>query len=149
MSVSVCPSAQTPHVQTSRNFPYDPWPWLGPLLTTMQHVNVLSVCGCLRLPADLSPLAATDRTRPPRAMWKHCTLVASTVSAADECIRRCEGVTGTKSAIADCCHCTRQTHNDERSSVTWSPLNVHDPNFMWQLCSSNGKYLTSMVQELL
>jgi len=33
--------------------------------------------------------------------------------------------------------------------VTWSPLNVHEPNFILHSCWSNGKYVTSMVQELL
>ena len=30
---------------------------------------------------------------------------------------------------------------------TWSPVNVQDPNFMIQVCWSNGKYVTSIVQE--
>jgi len=36
------------------------WSWLGPSLTTMQYVMHFRFCGCLPLPANLSPLAAAN-----------------------------------------------------------------------------------------
>lgn len=41
----------------------------------------------------------------------------------------------------------QKSRSSASTLLTWKPLQVHEPNFMMQLCSSNGKYSTLISQE--
>ena len=92
MSVSVCLSistdiSQRPHVQTSEiEYSYDHGS-VGLLLgDSALHCIHFRFCGCLRSPADLSPLATVNALIHCRWLWTSYTLFAFTSTSTHKCI---------------------------------------------------------------